>query len=209
MNCKEETTLPWHRLGDKRLAAQIDFIVRIDRLKSVTRQTLLTDHSRRENSAEHSWHLALMALLLTEYAREPVDGVRVMRIVLAHDLVEIDAGDTFCYDENAKQGQHARELAAAKRIFALLPDDQAAELRALWDEFEARCTPEARFAAALDRLQPLFNNYLTRGGTWQEHDVVRAQVRRRIAPIADGSPRLAEVAAAVISAAVEEGYLKD
>ncbi len=209
MNRKEETTLPWHRLGDGRLAAQIDFIVRIDRLKSVARQTLLTDRSRRENSAEHSWHLALMALLLTEYAREPVDGMRVMKMVLAHDLVEIDAGDTFCYDEDAKQGQHARELAAAERIFALLPDDQAVELRALWDEFEARCTPEARFAAALDRLQPLFNNYLTRGGTWQEHDVVRAQVRRRIAPIADGSPRLARVAAAVISAAVEEGYLKD
>ena len=205
---REHAPLPWHGLGNKRLAAQLDFIVRIDRLKSVGRQTLLTDRSRRENSAEHSWHLALMVMVLAEYAREPVDAVRVMKMVLTHDLVEIDAGDTFCYDEGAKKGQRARELAAAERIFTLLPDDQAAELRALWDEFEAQETIEARFAAALDRLQPLFNNYLTRGGTWQEHTVVRSQVRRRTAPIADGSPRLAEVAAAIIDRAVQDGYLK-
>ncbi len=205
---RKEAPLPWHRLGNERLAAQIDFIVRIDRLKSVARQTLLTDRSRRENSAEHSWHLALMAMLLAEYARERVDAGRVMKMVLVHDLVEVEAGDTFCYDEGAKEGQHARELAAAKRVFSLLPEDQAAELRALWDEFEARRTPEARFAAALDRLQPLFNNYLTRGGTWQEHDVARRQVRRRTAPIADGSPQLGEVAAAIIAAAVDKGYLK-
>jgi putative hydrolase of HD superfamily len=200
--------MPWHGLDNERLAAQLDFIVRIDRLKSIGRQTLLTDRSRRENSAEHSWHLALMVMVLAEYAREQVDAGRVMKMVLTHDLVEIDAGDTFCYDEGAKEGQRARELAAADRLFSLLPADQAAELRALWDEFETQETPEACFAAALDRLQPLFNNYLTRGGTWQEHDVVRSQVRRRTAPIADGSPSLAEVAAAIIDRAVENGYLR-
>ena len=205
---EKEEPLPWHVLDSRRLGAQIDFIVRIDRLKSIGRQTLLTDRSRRENSAEHSWHLALMTMLLAEYAREPVDALRVMKMVLVHDLVEIDAGDTFCYDESAKEGQRERELAAADRIFTLLPADQTAELRALWDEFEARKTPEARFAAALDRLQPLFNNYLTRGGTWQEHAVVRSQVRRRTACIADGSPQLAEVAAAIIDAGVKNGYLK-
>jgi putative hydrolase of HD superfamily len=205
---REEALLPWRGLDNERLAAQLDFIVRIDRLKSIGRQTLLTDRSRRENSAEHSWHLALMVMVLAEYAREQVDAGRVMKMVLTHDLVEIDAGDTFCYDEGAKEGQRARELAAADRLFSLLPADQAAELRALWDEFETQETPEACFAAALDRLQPLFNNYLTRGGTWQEHDVVRSQVRRRTAPIADGSPPLAEVAAAIIDRAVENGYLR-
>lgn len=205
---KKEDLLPWHRLDSRRLAAQIDFIVRIDRLKSIGRQTLLTDRSRRENSAEHSWHLALMTMVLAEYAREPVDAFRVMKMVLIHDLVEIDAGDTFCYDEGAKEGQRERELAAADRIFTLLPADQAAEFRSLWDEFEAQETSEARFAVALDRLQPLFNNYLTRGGTWQEHAVVRSQVRRRTACIADGSPQLAEVAAAIIDAGVKNGYLK-
>jgi len=140
---------------DNRLAQQLRFVVEIDRLKTVLRQTLLTDASRQENSAEHSWHLALMAALLAEHAGAEVDVTRTMKMVLVHDVVEIDAGDAFCYDAAANVGKEERERLAAERIFGLLPAEQAAELHALWVEFEAGETAEARFAVALDRLQPL------------------------------------------------------
>ena len=191
-----------------RLASQIRFIVEIDRLKSVLRQTHLMDGSRRENDAEHSWHLAVMALLLREYAAEQgVDVSRVVAMVLVHDLVEIDAGDTFCYDEAGNADKPEREQRAAGRIFAILPPDQAREMRGLWDEFEARATPEARFAAALDRLQPQLHNYHTQGATWREHGVTADQVVARNRHMADGAPALWDYAQQLIREAVERGYL--
>lgn len=191
-----------------RLAAQIRFLTEIDRLKSVMRQTWLLDGSRLENDAEHSWHLAVMALLLGEYAAEPeVDMARVARMLLVHDLVEIDAGDTYLYDEAANADKAERELRAADRIFALLPADQGEALRALWEEYEAGETPEARFAAALDRLQPLIHNVLTEGRAWRHHGIHAGQVLGRVCSIADGSPALWAYAQSLIREAVERGYL--
>jgi len=191
-----------------RLEQQIQFIIEIDKLKQVFRQTYLLDSTRKENDAEHSWHLAMMAILLYEYAAEPdTDLLRVMKMVLIHDLVEIDAGDTFCYDEAGNKTKAAREQAAAERIFNILPRDQAGEIRRLWDEFEARQTPEARFAAALDRLQPLLHNYHTQGRAWREHGVTVDQVLERNRHMADGSEALWQYAEAMILDAVDKGFL--
>lgn len=173
-----------------RLTAQLAFVVEVDRLKAVLRQTTLCDGSRRENSAEHSWHLAVMAAVLAEHAGAGVDVARVVRMLLVHDVVEIDAGDTFAYDASANAGRAARERAAAARLFGLLPADQAAELRALWEEFEAGASADARFAAALDRLQPLLNNDRAAGGSWRAHGVTRGQVVARMRPIAHSLPAL-------------------
>ena len=190
-----------------RLAAQIAFIVEIDRLKQVLRQSHLTDGSRVENDAEHSWHLAVMAILLAEHAAEPVDVSRVIKMVLVHDLVEIDAGDTFAYDVEGHADKSDREQAAADRIFALLPADQAAEFRALWDEFESRQTPDSRFAAALDRLQPQLLNYHSGGSTWLEHGITADQVLARNCHMAEGSQSLWDFAQRLIADAVAKGYL--
>ncbi|HEY9736852.1 MAG TPA: HD domain-containing protein [Trichocoleus sp.] len=173
-----------------RLQQQIAFICEIDRLKTVLRQTLLMDASRQENSAEHSWHLALMALTLAEYAPEGTDLERAIKQLLLHDLVEIDAGDTFCYDAAANLDKAEREAQAAKRLFGLLPEDQGEEMRSLWEEFEAQATPTAKFAAALDRIQPLLHNQRTQGGTWKKHGITRDQVMKRMAPVATGAPAL-------------------
>ena len=192
----------------ERLESQVAFIVEIDKLKQVLRQTLLTDESRQENSAEHSWHLALMASLLAEYAPEGVDVPRVVRMVLVHDLVEIDAGDAFCYDPVAVMGKVEREQACADRLFGMLPPDQGAELRALWDEFEAGSTPDGRFANALDRLQPLLQNLHTRGGTWRLNGVARDQVLKRMEPIRETLPDLWPFVEAILQRAVSEGWVK-
>jgi putative hydrolase of HD superfamily len=192
----------------ERLAAQLRFVLEIDKLKTVLRRTWILDRSRRENSAEHSWHLAIMAILLAEYGPPGVDLMRVLKMVLVHDLVEIDAGDTFCYDPAGALDQEDRERRAADRIFALLPHDLGGELRSLWEEFETRDSPEARFAAALDRLQPVLHNIVTEGGTWREHQVTRDQVVGRNRLIADGAPVLWEHARALIEDAVERGLLK-
>ena len=173
-----------------RLADQIRFLLEIDRLKSILRQTGLVDGSRRENSAEHSWHLAIMALFLHEYSAEPVDLLRVLRMVLVHDVVEIDAGDTFCYDDKAQLDKEERERAAADRIFGLLPDGQERELRGAWQEFEAAESAEARFAHALDRIQPVLLNLAGGGGSWQRHAVTLEQVLERNSPIGDGAPEI-------------------
>lgn len=194
-------------MTDSRLSRQIGFILEIDRLKSVVRRTILLDRSRRENSAEHSWHLALMALVLSEYASEPIDPLRVLQMVLVHDIVEIDAGDTYCYDEAANEGKLEREERAAERLFALLPEDQGAPMRSLWQEFEVGESADARFAAALDRLQPLLHNYHTEGQAWRENGVVKRQVIDRNSPISDGSQRLWDYAREFIDDAVAEGYL--
>jgi len=192
-----------------RLQKQIQFILEIDKLKKIVRQTLLTDHSRKENDAEHSWHIALMAVLLSEYAQDDIDLLHVVTMLMVHDLVEIDAGDTFCYDQQGNLDKNERETKAADRIFNILPADQAQYFRLLWDEFEERETPEARFAAAMDRLQPLLHNYNTQGGTWKEHDVIKDRVVERNSPIRHGSTDLWSYASNLIDDAVEKGYLKE
>lgn len=190
-----------------RLARQLEFILEVDRLKSVLRRSLLVDGSRNENSAEHSWHIALMAVVLAEHADEVVDVARVVRMLLVHDVVEIDAGDTYVYDVEATSGKAEREGRAAERLFGLLPEDQAAEVRALWDEFERRATPEARFAHAIDRLQPLLHNFATQGRAWRHHGVTADRVESVNRHMAEGSERLWEHARRLIAEAVERGYL--
>jgi putative hydrolase of HD superfamily len=195
----------------QRLEQQIAFVREADKLKTVNRQTLLTDASRQENDAEHSWHLALMALVLGEYAgsagSDAINLLKVVRMVLIHDLVEIDAGDTYCYDEAGYADKAQRETTAAERIFNLLPPDQAAELRALWDEFEASESPEAKFANALDRLQPLMHNVFTNGQMWKKHGIVKSQVIGRNRKIADGAPDLWTFARNLIEKAMDDGHL--
>ena len=193
-----------------RLQRQMGFVIEIDKLKQVLRQTVTIDKSRQENSAEHSWHIALMAIILSEYAENlQIDVLRVVKMLLVHDLVEIDAGDTFCYDDHACKDQHERELQAAKRIFNLLPMDQARQLQSLWEEFEARRTLNSRFANALDRLQPLINNYYTDGRPWQKHGVKRHQIAARNRWIEKGAPELWRYALALIEDAVEQGILTE
>ncbi|HEX2252854.1 MAG TPA: HD domain-containing protein [Thermoanaerobaculia bacterium] len=190
-----------------RLERQLRFILEIDRLKGILRRTLLTDGSRHENSAEHSWHLALMAVVLAEHAAEPVAVDRVVRLLLVHDLVEIDAGDTFVYDAAGHADKQQREQCCAERLFALLPAEQGAELRALWDEFEERATPEARFAAALDRLQPILHNMATAGHSWRHHGITAEQVLDHNRHMAHGAPALWEHVRRLVDAAVEQGWL--
>ncbi|QFG23496.1 HD family hydrolase [Actinomadura sp. WMMB 499] len=190
-----------------RLAGQIAFIVEVDRLKTVLRRSVLIADDRRENDAEHSWHLALMAAVLAEYADEPIDVGRTLRLVLLHDLVEIYAGDTFLYDAEGEATQEAREREAADRLFALLPGDQETDFRALWDEFEERRTPEARFAKAMDRLQPLLLNYNNKGGTWRTPGVTDADVRRRKSVIGDASADLWAYAQRLIDEGARSGWV--
>ena len=193
-----------------RFKQQIEFILEVDKLKHVLRQTILMDKSRRENSAEHSWHIALTVMVLSEYARDAdIDFFRVMKILLIHDLIEIDAGDTYCYDDQGRKDQGQREKLAADRIFNILPPDQAGTFRDLWDEFEERKTPESRFANALDRVQPLLHNYFTRGQTWQDNDIKSDQVKARMQPVDDGAPALWNYVRLLISDAVKKGFLSE
>jgi putative hydrolases of HD superfamily len=188
--------------------SQVGFLLEADRLKTVLRQSTLTDRSRRENSAEHSWHLALMALVLAEHAPPGADLGRVMAMVVLHDLVEIDAGDLSVYAAEADQARQERaERAAADRLFAMLPPALAASLRGLWDEFEERATAEAKFARALDRLQPMLINMVTGGGTWWARGVTADRVLALAALIEDGSPSLGAYARAMVDTAVERGIL--
>jgi len=194
-------------LGNRRLSQQIAFILEVEKLKTVLRRTLLLDRSRVENDAEHTWQLALMAMVLSEHSREKVELVRVLKMLLIHDIVEIDAGDTFAYDTVLAASQAERELKAAERIFALLPEDQAKEFRALWDEFEAKASAESRFANAMDRLQPLLHNFFTDGGTWSAGGITAANVERRMQPIGMASDTLGDLSAQLIALAVEQGIL--
>ena len=191
-----------------RLERQLSFIAEIDKLKGVERRTPLIDRSRCENDAEHSWELAVMAVVLAEHADSSIDLLRVVAMLLIHDLVEIDAGDTFLYDDEATITKSAREQRAADRLFDLLPGDQAVQLRELWDEFERLNTPEARFAKALDRLQPLLHNYHAHGGTWREPGVDQAKVTDRKKVISLGSPTLWAYARELLKRAVDEGILR-
>ena len=190
-----------------RLSAQLGFIAEIDKVKGIIRQTWVLDGERRENDAEHSWNIALMAILLQEYAQEPIDVLHVVKMLLIHDLVEIDAGDTFAYDVAGHADKEEREQKAADRIFNLLPPDQADEVMALWREFEARETPESRYAAALDRFQPMFHNFLTNGKGWQKHGIRWDQVIARNQHIEEGAPALWKRAQVLIEEAVATGVL--
>jgi putative hydrolase of HD superfamily len=197
-------TLP---LANERPAKQIRFLVETDKLKAVLRRTFVIGAERYENSAEHSWQLPLAALILAEYAAEPLDLCRVLKMLLVHDIVEIDAGDTYCYDEEGALDKEAREGRAAKRIFGLLPADQAAEIHGLWAEFEAGATPEASFAQAVDRLMPLLHNYYTQGRSWQKHGITADRVLERNARLGETSDTLGALVRALADDAVTRGYL--
>ncbi len=164
---------------DDRLKKQIEFVLELDKLKYIKRQTYVADNSKQENDAEHSWHLALMTMLLDEYSNEPIDKLKVMAMVLIHDVVEIDAGDTYAYDTVGNATKEAREKAAADRIFNILPEDQAIYYRSLWDEFEEGITAEAKFANSLDKIQPILLNDITNGRAWREHEVKKEQIINR------------------------------
>ena len=193
---------------DERLQKQLDFALEIDKEKNIFRQTHLSGHGRNENDAEHAWHMAIMSYLLREYANERVNIERVMIMCLIHDIVEIDAGDTYAYDAEGLKTQKAREEAAKERIFSLLPDDQKKELSALFDEFEANETPESRFAHAMDNLQPLMLNNSNGGGDWREHGVSAKQVYARQNKTKDGSLELFEVIDEILQKHIRLGNLK-
>ena len=192
-----------------RLEQQIQFLLEIDKLKNVYRRTYLINADRLENTAEHSWHLALLAIILAEHANEPLDVSKVVKMVLIHDIVEIDAGDTYFYDMQAGLDKAERERVAARRIFGLLPPDQEKEFQELWEEFEGGATPESRFASALDRFVPQLHNFHTRGRSWKEHDISAERVLARNVTISRGSTALWEWTQALIGRAVAEGLLKE
>lgn len=192
----------------ERLNDQINFILEIDKLKKIYRQSLLTDGSREENDAEHSWHLAIMAIILSEYASDhQLDVLKVLKMVLIHDIVEIDAGDTFIYDIKGNSNKAEREEKAAERLFGLLPSDQAQELQSLWEEFETRETSEAKFAAALDRLEPLLLNSKTEGHTWKKFGIKSETVFQKNQHVQEGSLVLGEYVGKLIENCILKGYL--
>jgi len=191
-----------------RFGKLLSFVRYIGSLKAVYRQVRVEDQSRKETAAEHSWQVALTACLLWEYAKEDLDYLRVLVMLLVHDLVEIECGDTFVYDAEAMQSKRERELAAADVVFGHLPPPQSGWFRELWEEFEARQTPEARFANALDRMLPMFQNFWAGGGAWQDHGVTADKVLRQNRIIADGSLELWEQARAMVMEAVQRGYLQ-
>ncbi len=193
---------------DERIRKQLDFILEIDQEKNIFRQTHLSGHGRSENDAEHAWHMAIMAYLLKEYANEEIDISRVMIMCLIHDVVEIDAGDTYAYDEEALKDQREREEKAKERIFSLLPEDQKKDLIDLFDEFEAYETAEAKFAHALDNFQPLLLNHSNDGGDWKDHDVSASQVYQRQNKTRYGSEKLFEITDMILKKHIENGDLR-
>lgn len=192
----------------ERLEQQAAFAVEIDKVKNIFRQTWLADGGRKENDAEHAWHAALMAVLLAEYSNEPVDILKVVKMLLIHDLVEIDAGDSYAYDEAAQATAHDREQKAADRIFGMLPKDQGQEFRGLWDEFEEYETPEARFAHVMDNFQPLLLNDAADGKGWKEHQVKRANIEKRNRKTSKGSKRINEYIEQMIDRNIEKGNIE-
>lgn len=192
----------------ERLRKQLDFMLELDKMKNLYRQTYVLNEDRKENDAEHSWHIAVLAFLLAEYSSENVNVTHVMKMLLLHDVVEIDAGDTYCYDSEANKTKAEREEKAARRIFGLLPEDQRDEYYALWREFEDSETPEARFAAILDRLQPLMLNYTRSGQSWREHGVAKEQVLERNQMYFKDAEQLGELIRLIISDAADKGWLR-
>lgn len=189
------------------LEQQIKFLIEIDKLKTIERKTKIISGTRHENDAEHSWHLAMMAIILHKHANQDVDLFKVIRMLLVHDLVEIDAGDTFAYDTHGQGDKYERELIAANRIFGMLPAEQGKELMELWVEFENKESNEAKFAASLDRLQPLIHNYLNDGDTWQKYNITSEKVLARNKEISNGSAKLWHYAQQIINHSVERGIL--
>lgn len=195
-------------IKNEKLKRQIEFAITIDKMKNVFRRSLITDGSRRENDAEHSWHFAMLAMLLEEYSAEKINIERVLKIALVHDLVEVYAGDTFAYDSKGNADKFEREIAAAEKLFGSLDEEQGAEMRALWDEFEEMETPEARYANAIDRIQPLMLNFMTNGHTWKQGDVHAPQVLGRMKIIKTAAPELWSVVEGIINTSIEIGILK-
>ena len=192
-----------------RFEQQMKFILEIDKVKNVFRQTYLADGNRKENDAEHSWHMAIMAFLLKEYAQEEVDIMRVVLMVLIHDLVEIDAGDTYAYDLDALQTKREREVKAPERIFGLLPKDQEEQFRELWDEFEAYESAEAKYAHMLDNFQPLMLNDALDGKSWKEHKVKKSQIYSRNAKTMEGSEKIWEYMKDLVQKNIDRGNIQD
>ena len=192
---------------NERLKSQLEFLVEIDKMKSVIRRTLIMDGSRRENDAEHSWHLAMLAMVLEEYSEREINISRVVRMCLVHDLVEVYAGDTFAYDEKGYEDKLARENAAADKLFSMLPPEQGSEFRALWEEFDEAETADAMYAAAMDRLQPIMNNFMTNGHTCRDGNVTSDKVLDRMQKIKKATPELWPVVEYIVNTSVEKGIL--
>lgn len=186
----------------------ISFILETDKLKNIYRQTYVTGENRTENDAEHSFHLALMTAMMSQYSNEPIDVLKTMKMVLVHDIVEIDAGDTYCYDSEAAKTKLSREKIASERLFGILPHNIGEEFKGLWEEFEARETPEAKFALVMDRVQPILLNVSTEGRAWKEHGIYAEQVKQRVEPVKEGSVELWKYLMGVIESSCEKGYLK-
>lgn len=195
-------------IKDEKLQKQIKFALIIDEMKNIFRRNLIIDGSRRENDAEHSWNLAMLAMLFEEYSTEKVNIERVLKIALVHDLIEVYAGDTFAYDVKGNEDKLQREIESANKLFGILDPDQGAEIRALWDEFEAKETAESKYANAIDRIQPLINNYMTNGHTWKEGDVHAPQILKRMDIIRTTTPALWPIVEGIISTSIESGILK-
>ncbi len=193
----------------ERLEQQLQFILEVDKVKNIFRQTYLADRNRKENDAEHSWHIALMAVLLKEHMKEPVDLAKVITMVLVHDLVEIDAGDTYAYDAKGAETKREREVAAANRIFGMLPEDQGVYLKELWEEFECYESAEAKYAHLLDNLQPMLLNDAAGGVSWKEHEVKKTQIYKRNEKIEETSEAIWEKMKSVVAENIEKGNIQD
>lgn len=194
-------------LLDERLIKDIDFIVELDKMKSILRQTSIIGEDRREDDAQHSWHISLMAIILADYANEKIDLLKTIKMLLIHDLVELEAGDTFCYDKKGNEDKRERELKAADKVFGMLDESKGREMRELWDEFEAMESPEALFAVSMDRLQPMLNNYHNNGGTWRKFDVSQSDIYKRIDPVKRSSSELWKYVEYMLSDAFEKGLI--
>jgi putative hydrolases of HD superfamily len=196
-------------MDQKKFQKQLDFIIELDKLKSINRVTLLLDSSRNENSAEHSWHIALIAMILKEYSKEEINIFKVMKMLLIHDVVEIDAGDTFLYDKKGTEDKLEREGKAASRLFGLLPPEQAEEFKSLWQEFEKGESAESKFAKSVDRIQPMLHNYITKGVQWKKNKVTSRMVLEKNKIVNDGIPDLWEYMKVLIEDAVKKGYIEE
>jgi len=194
-------------LTDERLMKDIKFIVELDKMKSILRQTSLIGKDQREDDAQHSWHIAVMAMVLGEYSNVKLDICKVIKMLLVHDLVEIYAGDTFCYDKKGNESKKEREIMAADKLYSILDEDKGKELRALWEEFEEQRTPEALFAASMDRLQPILNNYYNNGGTWQKYNIAKEEIYKRVAPVKEISDELWNFVTNLIEDAYNRGLI--
>jgi putative hydrolase of HD superfamily len=193
---------------DNRILKDMEFIVELDRMKTILRQTSLITEDRREDDAQHSWHIAVMTMVLSDYSNEDIDVNKVIKMLLIHDLVELYAGDTFCYDQEGNKDKREREVRAAEKIFGMLQPEKGKEFRSLWDEFEEMETPEALFAASMDRLQPMLNNYYNGGGTWKKHGVAQKDIYKRISPVKDSSDRLWEFVEHMLEDAYNRGLIE-